>query len=193
MANKPELWITDVSHFPPVVSQNTPVVSPEAPEVTSPTGTTHNLPDLVVAEVTEGADNRALFAPQRGAIMKLKINGESFEFESPEDAARFYRAFQGQSAPRPDEKPIVRRRLVNGHSPAMAILQKIRAHAGSEMNGSDLAKVIGAASGNGVGPKLKQLRKALETENPPVDLDDYVSKRINPSDGTTIWMIGGAS
>ncbi|HZR03660.1 MAG TPA: hypothetical protein VFA81_10865 [Burkholderiales bacterium] len=119
--------------------------------------------------------------------MKLIIDGNPLEFETPEDAARFFRAYKGA----PAQQKITPRPKTNGNSAAMKILQDLRKHAGTEVDGNELAKIIGAASGNGVGPKVYQLRKALEDED--VALDDFLTKRTD-SDGSTVWMISaGAS
>ena len=69
---------------------------------------------------------------------------------------------------------------------ARQFLEKLKPHDGQELDSTKLAEILGSETTNGVGPKLRFLRAALEREG--ISLDDYLVARFN-GDGTKAWRV----
>ena len=77
---------------------------------------------------------------------------------------------------------------INGTTPAHEFLNKLREYNGQELDSVKMAVLTGVESANGVGPRLGAFRRVLESQNPPLVLNDYLVPRKNP-DGTTMWRV----
>jgi hypothetical protein len=116
-------------------------------------------------------------------MVKVEIGGTTFFCDSADEAVRIHRlANAGVSAPT-QQATAVRRPSGMGR----AFLKKIEPHVGKEVSSEELAKIIGAKSKAGLGPKLFQLRKNLADDN--VVLDDFIVKKKLDAMSPTSWMI----
>lgn len=75
----------------------------------------------------------------------------------------------------------------SGDGQAQGFLKKLTPHVGKELSSDEMAKIVGAKSSNGLGPKMHQLRRVLADEN--VTLEDFVVRNKPDPAGPTSWKI----
>ena len=75
-----------------------------------------------------------------------------------------------------------------GDFPALDFLRKLQPLDGQTLDASRLTDLVGAASENGVGPRLAAFRRTLEASSPPVLLNEILIP-TKKQDGTTLWTV----
>jgi hypothetical protein len=119
-------------------------------------------------------------------MIKVVIGSTTFFCETPEEAVRVHRLSnsQGGTIVHASAKAAIKRPLRPATS---AVLKKLGQNAGKDLSSDDMAKVMGAASANGLGPKIAQLRRELENDGQTIE--DYIVKQKPDPMGPTTWRI----
>jgi len=115
-------------------------------------------------------------------MYKVNLDG-SISCETAEEALKLQRLMLQRQSPQRNSAAMP---AINGQSIARQFLEKLRPHDGKEVDSAQLAKIVGAETRSGVGPKLRHLRAALEHES--ISLDSYL-RGHKSARGTMTWTV----
>ena len=120
-------------------------------------------------------------------MILLRFGGATFQCETAAEAAQLFRALQSTPPPASQASlPLPEPKRQAGHYYEPDFIARLRPYAGQEVKSDTMMVVVQAKSSNGVGPRLRSIRKEMEAAG--LHLEDYLTALRKP-DGTTNWLV----
>ena len=121
-------------------------------------------------------------------MVKLQIGVSTFFCDTAEEAVRIHRLVgNGVAATQGTAAVTAHRSHSKSGQQSLLFLRKLTPYVGKDLSSDDMAKVAGAASATGLGPKMAQIKKRLANEG--VILDDFIVRKKPDAAGPVTWSV----
>ena len=125
----------------------------------------------------------------RISMIKLQIGVSTFTCDSAEEAVRIHRLVSGAMSSQQATTVTTGHRITprNGTAGGMTFIKRLGPYVGKELKSDEMAKVAGAKSAAGLGPRMAQLRKTLADDG--VMLEDFIIRRKPDAASPVTWTV----
>ena len=123
-------------------------------------------------------------------MIKLQIGASTFICDSAEEAVRVHRLVSGAMSSQQLTTTVTTGHRItprNGTAGGMMFIKRLGPYVGKELKSEEMAKVAGAKSAAGLGPRMAQIKKTLADDG--VMLEDFIIRRKPDAASPVTWTV----